>query len=140
MRAAVVLLLGLAVLSLAAANDNPFSGFTMKLHGHYCGPNHGDGTYETEPVDALDRACMEHDRCYDANQGGKYLNCKCDADFLKDVKTALPSIDKKLHGTASLISGWFTNSQCSCKRKLKAGGFKWVTLERPTPEDKAKCH
>jgi hypothetical protein len=50
----------------------------VKIHGNYCGPNwtHGraipasmyDKYPEVTPIDALDRACQDHDR--DCSNGG----------------------------------------------------------------------
>jgi len=41
----------------------------VKVYGNWCGPNHGSG----KPIDALDRICMYHDKCYDKYG---YFNCK----------------------------------------------------------------
>ncbi|WP_039066816.1 hypothetical protein [Staphylococcus shinii] len=48
-------------------------------HGRYC----GKGDIGGKPIDALDRACYEHDKCYAKYGWGK---CKCDKPFIK--KTA----------------------------------------------------
>ena len=37
---------------------------SLPVYGNYCGVGHGDPTFETPPVDAVDLVCREHDRCY----------------------------------------------------------------------------
>jgi hypothetical protein len=101
-------------------------GLKLQLHGHYCGLNHGDATYKTEPLDALDKLCMAHDQCYD----GHYLDCWCDHKFIVDLGKFLKKseVDKKLKDTARLMKGWFESSSCSCldeagKRKDLSGAI-----------------
>lgn len=57
-----------------AGNPNEIEtrALSIPIHGRYCGPGHsGPGN----PIDTLDRICMEHDRCY-ASKG--YGNRTCD--------------------------------------------------------------
>eukprot|EP01114_Cavostelium_apophysatum_P010501 TRINITY_DN2430_c0_g1_i2.p1 TRINITY_DN2430_c0_g1~~TRINITY_DN2430_c0_g1_i2.p1 ORF type:complete len:154 (+),score=5.58 TRINITY_DN2430_c0_g1_i2:104-565(+) len=84
-------------------------GLQLKMHGHYCGLNHGDGTYKTEPIDDLDRACMRHDQCYDKG----YLDCNCDVLFVDEL-VKLQKSHPKLANTINLMSNWFHSSPCSC--------------------------
>jgi hypothetical protein len=52
------------------------------MHGNYCGSGRlGDG-FENEPVDALDKACQEHDKCY--HERGDWHE-DCDRVFARDV-------------------------------------------------------
>jgi hypothetical protein len=37
---------------------------SLPVYGNYCGAGHGDPTFQTPPVDAVDLVCREHDRCY----------------------------------------------------------------------------
>ena len=37
---------------------------SLPVYGNYCGVGHGDPTFQTPPVDAVDLVCREHDRCY----------------------------------------------------------------------------
>jgi len=69
---ATLVALGLALAAIEVVSAAPGAGFSLALHGHYCGLNHGDGSYETQPVDVLDAACMAHDKCYDLH----YLDCR----------------------------------------------------------------
>lgn len=89
----------------------PLGGLKLQLHGHYCGLNHGDGTYNTAPIDDLDALCKKHDKCYD----GFYLDCRCDHSFLVGLDQFLKSkVSEELKRTAKLMRNWFTTSACSC--------------------------
>lgn len=87
------------------------------VHGHYCGPGHGDSSYRTPPRDPVDAVCMEHDKCYD-DKG--YLHCDCDRELLSKMPGAIaaPGSDEpaKLAGVATI--GWFATSPCDCKREV----------------------
>ena len=37
---------------------------SLPVYGNYCGLGHGDPTFQTPPVDAVDLVCREHDRCF----------------------------------------------------------------------------
>jgi len=43
---------------------NPQKPLSLPVYGNYCGVGHGDPTFQTPPVDAVDLVCREHDRCY----------------------------------------------------------------------------
>lgn len=88
------------------------NGLSFSLHGHYCGLNHGDATFKTAPVDVVDAACMEHDRCY----GKHYLDCRCDADFIDNLQQLKKTkLSKKTKSAAELMISWFESSPCKCK-------------------------
>ena len=36
---------------------------SLPVYGNYCGVGHGDPTWKTPPIDAVDLVCREHDRC-----------------------------------------------------------------------------
>lgn len=74
----------------------------VKIHGNWCGPKHGSGT----PIDALDKICMVHDRCYDRYG---YFNCKCDMNMVNSI-AKLRSIRLRLIGAP--MAAWFKNSPC----------------------------
>eukprot|EP01102_Stenamoeba_stenopodia_P003751 TRINITY_DN13908_c0_g1_i1.p1 TRINITY_DN13908_c0_g1~~TRINITY_DN13908_c0_g1_i1.p1 ORF type:complete len:158 (+),score=27.77 TRINITY_DN13908_c0_g1_i1:124-597(+) len=97
--------------TLEAATEK---GFSLAVHGHYCGLNHGDGSYATKPLDLVDAACMNHDKCYDLH----YLDCRCDYDFVILLSKLMkdPVLDPTLKGKVQLMSNWFTRSSCSCLR------------------------
>jgi len=43
---------------------DPRKPLSLPVYGNYCGVGHGDPTFQTPPVDAVDLVCREHDRCY----------------------------------------------------------------------------
>jgi hypothetical protein len=76
---------------------------SLPFYGNYCGPGHGDPTYQTPPVDAVDLACREHNRCY-ALLGG--FDSRCDRRFVKLLPTAIaetPSQEGKKAGLLALL-------------------------------------
>ena len=70
------------------------------VHGNWCGPGHGKG----EAVDALDRSCMRHDKCY---QRRGYGDCECDAQLIDDIDE-LPGGGPP---QAAAIRSWFGTTQ-----------------------------
>ena len=72
----------------------------IPVHGNWCGPDHGKG----EAVDALDRACMRHDKCYQQRGFG---DCECDAQLINDIDE-LPSGGPP---QAEAVRLWFTTMQ-----------------------------
>ena len=72
----------------------------IPAHGNWCGPGHGKG----EAVDALDRSCMRHDKCYERRG---YGDCDCDAQLINDIDE-LPGGGPP---QAAAIRSWFTNVQ-----------------------------
>ena len=79
----------------------------LKFYGRWCGPGHGSG----EPIDDVDRACMEHDKCY-GREG--YLDCGCDSQLLGDLNRALASGNLSPQGQAAAVflSAWFSAQPC----------------------------
>ncbi len=79
----------------------------IHVYGNWCGPGHGSG----EPIDDVDRACMEHDKCY-AQEG--YFDCSCDSRLLGDLNRALASGRLSQEGRAAAIalSAWFSVQPC----------------------------
>ena len=45
-------------------NQSSQQQLSLPVYGNYCGTGHGDPTWKTPPVDAVDLVCREHDRCY----------------------------------------------------------------------------
>lgn len=88
---------------------------SIPVHGNWCGPGHGGGP----PKDALDQACMHHDKCYD-DKG--YFNCECDGDLVSRIDRALLEgrIPPRLKPKALLIRQYFANSPCA--RYVTIGG------------------
>lgn len=107
------------------------NGVSIPVYGNYCGPHHGDPTYSTEPIDAVDEACMYHDMCYDPNVGGRYLCCRCDTELIENFENALLSSSLSYRAKAVALAGigWFAQSSCNCKKQsgniaqLASGNF-----------------
>ena len=92
-------LAGIPVPGLSGITERPRS---LPFYGNYCGRGHGDPTFNTPPVDAVDAACREHNRCYallgDFDEG-------CDRDFVEILPTAIaetPSPEGKNAGLLAL--------------------------------------
>ena len=79
----------------------------IPVYGRWCGPGHGSG----EPIDEVDRACMEHDNCYDRNG---YFDCGCDSQLLGDLQRALVSgkLSPQARTAALAMSAWFSAQPC----------------------------
>ncbi len=79
----------------------------LPVYGNWCGPGHGSG----EPIDDVDRACMEHDKCY-GRKG--YFDCGCDAQLLEDLARSMKSskISPSGRAAALAISTWFSAQPC----------------------------
>lgn len=74
----LALLLVAAVQPGHAAGPGDTGAYTRNFnvpysHGHYCGV--GNSQAGEEPVDALDRACMEHDACANVPAGLPVCTC-----------------------------------------------------------------
>jgi hypothetical protein len=85
---------------LSGLSERPSS---LPFYGNYCGPGHGDPTYQTPPVDAVDLACREHNRCY-ALLGS--FDRRCDRRFVELLPTAIaetPSQEGKKAGLLALL-------------------------------------
>lgn len=81
--AAALICLGLVSLGAARAQDldepsdaaSDLKHGALLFHGNYCGP--GNRGADSPPVDALDRACMHHDRCSPDFGSGRLPACSC---------------------------------------------------------------
>jgi hypothetical protein len=74
---------------------------SLPFYGNYCGPGHGDPTYKTPPVDGVDLACREHNRCY-ALLGG--FDNRCDQNFVELLPTAIAETPSQEGKTAGLLA------------------------------------
>jgi hypothetical protein len=104
----------------------PASSGGLPVYGNYCGPGHGDPTYTTPPLDAVDAVCQAHDRCYDTRG---YFNCGCDRALITAMPGAIigtPSPAGKAAG--ALVAGFFAGWPCQCPATLCAPFIGCVTL------------
>jgi hypothetical protein len=91
---------GIPIPELSGLTERPSS---LPFYGNYCGPGHGDPTYQTPPVDGVDLACREHNRCY-ALLGG--FDSRCDWRFVELLPAAIaetPSQEGKKAGLLALL-------------------------------------
>jgi hypothetical protein len=113
------------------------SGVSIPVHGHYCGPNHGDADYSLAPIDAVDAACKAHDRCYEQEDQG-LLSCACDMALLTALASLTATPDKlnmRSAIAAAAIFGWFSQSDCECHEE----GGQSRPLVKPSFKDKMNC-
>lgn len=78
------------------AESDPYSklDFSILNYGNWCGPGHSG---PAAPIDALDRACMAHDKCYSNNginpsQPWTYISnktCGCDWALITELTRGL---------------------------------------------------
>lgn len=67
----------------------------FRVHGNYCGPGHtgsrnlGGVNFAAQPVDGLDRACLEHDMRYAQGNGGFAADAVLMADAVANRSTDL---------------------------------------------------
>ncbi|MBU5356065.1 hypothetical protein ACN9MH_03175 [Paenibacillus silvae] len=64
------------VIETTAKEDTVTPQDNCFIHGNWCGPGCSG---PSAPVDATDRCCMYHDKCYEANG---YFSCECDWNVL----------------------------------------------------------
>ena len=75
---------------------------SLPVYGNYCGVGHGDPTWQTPPIDAVDLVCREHDRCYSLL--GDFDN-RCDRILIEMMPLAIactPSLAGKQAGLLAL--------------------------------------
>jgi hypothetical protein len=118
--------------------DAVANGLSVKLYGNYCGPNYGDLSYKTAPLDMLDQACLDHDRCYDSRHHGLQQSCACDVKMIEDIIEAFDK-DETLRAQAFIVGvtmdSWLRQSPCVCRRE--SGVLE--SLGNPKLVDKNKC-
>ena len=92
--------------SPAAAGD-----LIAHFHGNYCGNEASDPTFRKRPIDALDAACMRHDRCY-----LKHPNQTCGCNERLAAETGrlaqAPRLSEDLHQKARILETVFSVLSC----------------------------
>lgn len=112
------------------------AGIKIPIHGHFCGPNHGDQSLE--PTDGLDAACKRHDACYQMRPEGLENDCACDAQLLDEVEEFLAvetSGFKHAHLAGIATFMYFSLSSCYCTKDDGSVAL----LKRATRKKKASC-
>lgn len=92
----------------------PQPGYQVKVslpvYGNWCGPGHGGGT----PIDALDQACMHHDKCYQARG---YFRCSCDQQLIDEINRNYYKMRYgKERNMAAVIKAYFTVQKLWCRK------------------------
>ena len=82
-------------------NQNTPQLLSFPVYGNYCGLGHGDPTWKTPPIDAVDLACREHDRCYSLL--GDFDN-RCDQHFIEILPSAIASTPSPVGKKAGLLA------------------------------------
>lgn len=103
-----------AVQPLPTASGPLLEASGLKVYGNWCGPRYGgDGP----PIDAVDRVCCQHDKCYDERGD---LSCSCERDLLSRMPAAIAdpntSAAGKAWGTGAIAV--FTTLPCLCRQEL----------------------
>ena len=68
------------------------SELSFPVYGNYCGPLYPPKGSKPAPVDKVDLACKNHDKCYDDSG---YFNKNCDLQILQDLKTVIPNSENE---------------------------------------------
>ena len=82
-------------------DQNTPQPLSFPVYGNYCGVGHGDPTFETLPIDAVDLVCREHDRCYSLL--GDFDN-RCDQNLIEIMPTAIASTPSQAGKNAGLLA------------------------------------
>lgn len=123
---------GLSTLSIAS---DAWGGPRLHIYGNYCGP--GVGNHSTKkPIDAVDHACMLHDKCFlrkgAKGLGGRIQHCDCDRIIRRGLKRAgRTKLSKKAKRKRRLMSVYFRLAKCWCRRV--------VCKKRPVCKRVRKC-
>jgi len=102
----------LFILTILVANCSQIknvdqSDLAFPVYGNYCGPKYPpEGTSPT-PLDSVDTACKNHDKCYERYG---YFDKMCDGNIIKELKNIKPSTpEEKL--ARRLIISYFERTQ-----------------------------
>ncbi len=73
----------------------------LPVYGNYCGVGHGDSTFKTPPVDAVDLVCREHDRCYGLLGD---FDERCDRNLIEMMPNAIALTPSPLDKQVGLLT------------------------------------
>jgi hypothetical protein len=74
---------------------------SLPVYGNYCGFGHGDPTWKTPPIDAVDLVCREHDRCYSLLGD---FDSRCDRNLIEIMPSAIANTPSLLGKKAGLLT------------------------------------
>lgn len=93
------------------------------FHGQWCGPGHPRKGENPKPIDVLDAACRDHDKCYEKFG---YYSCHCDVELIRTIQESR-SLPPDIAQKAGLITEYFRNSFCKgCKQFESGSGIAYV--------------
>jgi hypothetical protein len=82
-------------------DQNTRRPLSFPVYGNYCGVGHGDPTFKTPPIDAVDLVCREHDRCYSLLGD---FDDRCDQNLIELMPTAIASTPSPAGKNAGLLA------------------------------------
>jgi len=68
-------------------NSRENTEYTFPIYGNYCGPLHPPIGTNPLPLDNVDYACKNHDKCYDVLG---FFNKNCDLKIIEELKIVNP--------------------------------------------------
>jgi hypothetical protein len=118
---------------VAAAVDTPdaVKHGELVFHGNYCGVGNRAGT---EPIDALDMACMHHDAC---TPTGKVQSCACNARLAEEAGAVArdPTQTAELQSLATLTATAATAGMVLCVPAALTAGVAPAPPNPPAASD-----
>ncbi|TNE47468.1 MAG: hypothetical protein EP343_20065 [Deltaproteobacteria bacterium] len=125
----------LSCLGLLTFAAEAWGGPRLHIYGNWCGPGVGNRSTK-KPIDAVDRACMLHDKCFlkkgAKGLGGRIQHCDCDRIIRGELKRAgRTKLSKKAKRKRKLMSLYFRLAKCWCRRV--------VCKKRPVCRRVRKC-
>ena len=83
------------------------SDLAFPVYGNYCGPKYPPQGTNPVPIDSVDIACKNHDKCYE--QYG-YFDKLCDSEIINELKSTSPSTPEEIIAKKLIIS-YFEKTQ-----------------------------
>jgi hypothetical protein len=98
---------------------------SLPVYGNYCGAGHGDPTFKTPPIDAVDLVCREHDRCYSLLGD---FDKRCDQNLIEIMPTAIANTRSPLGKQVGLLTLLYFST---AERNLALGETLFKGLRNP---------
>lgn len=92
---------GGSVVESGPPGDQNVKPLSLLVYGNYCGVGHGEPTWKTLPIDAVDLVCREHDRCYSLLGD---FDTRCDQNLIQLMPTAIAQTCSPLGKQAGLMT------------------------------------
>ena len=88
------------LLNDCAISSNKKTDGTFPIYGNYCGFDYPKRGVYPIPIDKIDLACKNHDKCYDQNG---FFNKKCDENIINELKSVTPKSNVELIARDAII-------------------------------------